>query len=390
MAGADQNLPRTDRSLARRAKICHLIHDDGPGGGPVTVTNHLTYYADYFDVAVIHGGYGRIARVCAELGIPHYQLPLERLSMLPLALFPLVNRLRAINPDVLLLHGQWGAFIGAIAAKLAGIERFIYVAQWPAFYTDWDLWRVVRNRVLEAVPCRFAQRVVAVSRRNYYEFLLRKLVRSDRLVCIPNPVEIDRLPDPSTAQERRASLGFTSEYCNVLSIGRLADQKRVDWLLYSWARVAARGAKAHLWVVGDGPERERLLALTRELQIGHSCTFLGERLNGIEYIAAADIVAMTTMYESFGLVALEAMACGVPVVANQVAGVEDTVRNDIDGYLVPPGDIDAFADALLTLIEHPERRNEMGENGRVRAREFSKRVVMPHYLSLIQTILSHD
>jgi glycosyltransferase involved in cell wall biosynthesis len=371
----------------RRAKICHLIHDDGAGGGPNTVINHLTFYADYFDIEVIHGGSGRIAAACRTLGLRAHWFPIHLFAMLPLMLFPVALKLRRMRPDLLILHGQWGAVFGAIAGKLGGVPRMLYIAQWPSFYTDWDPWRVVRNRIAESVPCRLVDAVVAVSEGNYYQFLLRRLVPEGRLYCISNSLDEERIPQLDAAERNRAALGWNDGRCHVVSVGRIADQKRIDWLLRSWKIVAAEEpAAAHLWIVGDGPDRRAMERLAVSLGVTGTCSFLGAQ-DGITYLSAADIVAMTTLYEGHANIPLEAMACGKPIVANSVDGVTDSFDDGDAGYLVLPGDIDAFAARIIELIRDPGLREKMGARGRDHVRQFAKPVVMTRYLSLIRSVI---
>jgi glycosyltransferase involved in cell wall biosynthesis len=371
-----------------RPKICHLVHLDGPGGGPVVVVDHLKTFAGEFDLSAIHGGSGRIAETCETMGLPHWQLPLERLWKLPWGVSALVARLRKLQPDLVVLHGQWAGPMGTVAARLVGVPRMIYVCHWPSFYTDWDLGRVVRNRLAEALPCRWSDRVVVLSQGNAYQYLIRQLVAPGKLRLIHNSLDPARVPLPERAAEVRRQHAWSDAHVHVVSVGRLSDQKRLDWLLRSWALVIPRAPEARLWIVGAGPEKAALESLAGELGITGTCTLLGPQPKGIEYIAAADLVAMTTLYEGHANLPLEAMACGKALVTNAVDGVTDTVRDGIEGFLVSPGDIDQFAGRLVQLITDPALRRTMGEHGLIRVREFSPEKTMGKYRALIHEVLA--
>lgn len=381
-------MSRPDAPPPQRPKICHLIHLDGAGGGPVVVVDQLKEFAGEFELSAIHGGTGRIAAACEAMGIPHWSLPLARLPQLPLGLPRLIVRLRRLRPDLLVLHGQWAGPVGALAARLAGVPRMIYVCHWPSFYTDWDLGRIVRNRIAEALPCRWADRVVVLSQGNAYQFLIRQLVAPEKLRRIPNSLDPARIPPATRGAEVRARHGWDEKHVHAVSVGRLADQKRLDWLLRSWSLVAAHAPHARLWIVGEGPERPALERLAVELGITGSCTFLGPQPEGMDYLAAADVVAMTTMYEGFGLIPVEAMACGKPIVANSVDGVADTVREGVEGFLVPPGDTVLFAQRLGQLLADPALRQAMAARGAIRVREFSPEKTMHRYRELIHEVLA--
>ena len=368
-------------------KICHILHDDGPGGGPVLIVDQLAATSADFELSVIHGGRGKIAAYCEAAGIPHWQIAIDRKALLPLGFFQLVWTLRKARPDLVVLYGQWAGVLTPAALCIAGVRRSIYSCQWPAFYTDWDLLRVIRNRISEAIPCRWCDRVVAVSRGSWYQYSIRKLAEG-KLSVIHNCVDLDRVPVPERIRAVREAEGWDDTHCHVVSVGRLVDQKRVDWLLRSWRIVQEKRPGARLWIIGSGPEEAALRQLAKDLDIGGTCTFLGSRPNGMEYVAAGDIAAMTTLYEAHGIVALEAMACERPIVASDVDGPRESLRDGIEGFLVPPGDIEGFAEKLLLLIGDPALRKSMGEAGRLRTPEFSVTRTSAEYRRLIDEVLA--
>jgi glycosyltransferase involved in cell wall biosynthesis len=370
-------------------KVCHIIHDDGPGGGPVFIVDQLAAMTGKFDLSVIHGGRGKIAGYCEAARIPHWQVSINRQATLPLGFFQLVQALRKASPDLVLIHGQWAGAVAPAALRLAGVRRSIYCCHWPSFYTDWDLWRVIRNRISEAVPCTWCDRVVAVSRGSWYQYSIRKLA-AGKLRVIHNCVDMNRVPSAEKIRAVRDAHNWDDRHCHVVSVGRLADQKCVDWLLRSWRIVQEQRANARLWIIGSGPEEAALHRLAKELDLGGTCAFLGSRPNGIEYVGAGDIAAMTTLYEAHGIVALEAMACGRPIVVNDVDGPRDSLRDGVEGFLVPPAAIEPFAEKLLLLIDSAPLRKQMGEAGRVRAQDFSVARTSRQYISLIDEVLSED
>ena len=380
-------LVSADSGAISRPLVAHFIHLDGPGGGTRMIALRLSHHAT-FDRMVIHGGYGIIAQTCEDMGIPHVQLPVDSLRKLIIGLPMLVFALRRSRPDVFIMHGQWGGPIGAVAARLAGIKKIIYVARWPAFYTDWDLFRSVRNFIAERIPCKLADRVVVLSNSSFYQYYQRNLAGEEKMRIIPNPVDIDHLPTPEAAARVREFHRWSADHVNVVSVGRISTQKRLDWLLHSWAIVQRERPNARLWIVGDGELTQECTALAASLRIEPTCTFLGLRANGWEFIAAADIVAMTTMYESRGNIVLEAMAAGKPIVASEVDGVRDSISHGVEGLLVRPGDIKKFAESLIDLIDHPNLRAQLGRRGKHRAQDFDLRSIMRQYDDLIDELLT--
>jgi len=378
-----------ESGVARRPLVTHFVHSDGFGGGTRRISLRMRH-CPKFDRMVIHGGRGIIAQTCDEKEIPHIQLPVDSFWKLILGFPRLALALRRTRPDVFIMHGQWGGPIGALAARLAGIKKIVYVARWPAFYTDWDIFRLIRNFIAERIPCRIADRVVVLGASSYYQYFQRHLAGEYKLRIIPNPIDIDRIPTAEAAAKIREMHGWSDENVNVVSVGRISTQKRIDWLLKSWAAVQRQRPNARLWIVGDGELKEECVALAATLGIEATCTFLGFRANGWDYIAAADIVAMTTMYESRGNVMLEAMAAGRPIVASEVDGVRDSISHGVEGLLVRPGDIGKFAHCLMALIDHPNLRSQLGLRGRHRVGDYNFRTIMRQYDDLIDELITES
>ena len=369
-------------------KIAHLLHWDGSGGGPEAVLNLVRgFHEAGVDQVVFHGGMGRLAAGCEALGVPRIQLPLDRKSTLALGFIGLVRALRRTRPDVLLTQGQWAGPIGAIAAAWAGVKT-IYITQWPSFYTDWTPFRAWRNAWAEWIPCRLASRVIALTPSVYYQYLYRGWAGDSKLALIPNVFRQSDTPSPEDAARIRREFGWAQDAIHVVSVGRLADQKRVDWLLQAWAEVHRRCPSARLWIVGDGPERAALERLAKRLGIAGTCVFLGARPRGIAFMAASDVVAMTSLYESCAFVPLEAKACGKPLIANAVDGVRDNVQDGVDGFLVPPNDPAALARRLLELLTDPALRLRMGEAGRAAMAQTDSRAIVARYRELIDEVLA--
>ncbi len=128
-----------------------------------------------------------------------------------------------------------------------------------------------------------------------------------------------------------------------------------------------REVPAVLLLVGDGPERASAQALARRLGLADHVRFLGRQDSAQEILACADVLLLPSELESFGLAALEAMACGVPVVGSDAGGLPEVVHHAETGYLLPVGDVDGMAARTVELLKDDERRRAMGQAGRRRA-----------------------
>lgn len=195
----------------------------------------------------------------------------------------------------------------------------------------------------------------------------------DRVHIVPCGVELDRFrPDP---RRRPSPFWNGSGLRRVVSLGRLVPRKGVDVVV----RALAQLPDAELVIAGGPdataldrfPEALRLREVARAAGVEKRVRLIGrlDRDRSAELLASADVVAITPQYEPFGMVPLEAMASGRPVVGTAVGGLLDSVADGVTGILVPPGNPDATAAALRTLLDDPVRADTMGAAGRRRVEE---------------------
>lgn len=216
---------------------------------------------------------------------------------------------------------------------------------------------------LEAKHAQRADLVITVSR--YCAARLEALYRVKNAVIVPELIDLDAWierfhanpasPDPSK---------FT-----VLSVCRFYPRKRLDVLLSAVERLSGTIPQLEIRIVGNGPQRGRLHEIARRLRLESVVHWLGDiSLSRLarEY-NRADVFCLPSAQEGFGIVFLEAMAAGKPIVAARAAAVPEVVRH---GILVDPGDSDALADALLHLYRHPEIRQSSGCAGRRDVEQF--------------------
>lgn len=200
-------------------------------------------------------------------------------------------------------------------------------------------------------------------------------VPSDAVRVVPLGVDLEhfRPLDRAAARERA---GFAPHERVVLAVGRIEPLKGLDTLIRAVAVMPDRSDVVIAIIGGDEraePELERLRAVAAECGVSDALRLLGSRPHEElpVYYNAADVVAVPSFYESFGLVAVEAMACGVPVVASRVGGLASTVLDGRTGYLVPWRAPERFAEPLDRLLGDPALRERMGAAAVAHMREYS-------------------
>ena len=145
---------------------------------------------------------------------------------------------------------------------------------------------------------------------------------------------------------------------------------------------------AKLVMVGDGPDRSAAEWLARRKGVDRDVLFLGKQDRIYEALAQADLFLLPSELESFGLAALEAMACEVPVIATNVGGVPEVVTHGVDGYLAPVGDVTAAARYAIALLSAPERAREMSQKARASARaRYCSTKIIPLYEAYYRSVL---
>jgi D-inositol-3-phosphate glycosyltransferase len=228
--------------------------------------------------------------------------------------------------------------------------------------------------------------VATPAEQSQLEFLYRTDTR--KMVTIPPGVDTSHFY-PIPADEAKAVIGVPPEDRLLLFVGRIEPLKGIETLIRAMAYVNENKLLVdcpecphYLAVIGGDPnltnqdmsgEMARLQKLCQELGIGDTVIFLGKRSQDSlpYYYSAADVVIVPSHYESFGMVALEAMACGTPVVASQVGGLAFLVQDGVTGYVVPDDDPAALGDRLAQLILNQDLRQKLGEQATYYAQDYS-------------------
>jgi glycosyltransferase involved in cell wall biosynthesis len=208
----------------------------------------------------------------------------------------------------------------------------------------------------------------------------------EKVLHLPNgiwPLAVSRDAD------LRAELGIPASAPLVVSVSVLRAQKALDVLVRAAQRVHAAIPEVRVLIVGDGPERDNLTRLVRELALEEVVLFTGHRSDIGDVLAASDVVALSSAFEGSPLALMESMGAGKPVVATRVGGVPEIARDGIDGLLVPPGDSDALALALTTLLRDPDLRARLGAAGRERQRsEYDIHVMVQRLEHLYESLFA--
>ncbi|MBS0210504.1 MAG: glycosyltransferase [Planctomycetes bacterium] len=187
---------------------------------------------------------------------------------------------------------------------------------------------------------------------------------ASRVFVIPNGVDTGRFRPLPANETLRASLGLSAEEPVATIVAALRPEKNHELFLNIAAQVHRRLPEARFLVIGDGPRRGELEALSRQLCLDSAVRFLGTRADVPELLALSDTLVLTSHMEANPVSILEAMACGKPVIATQVGSIPETVRHGVNGLMAPAGDLDGLADHVYALLSDRKRAAQMGHQGR--------------------------
>ncbi|RMG69965.1 MAG: glycosyltransferase family 1 protein [Chloroflexi bacterium] len=231
---------------------------------------------------------------------------------------------------------------------------------------------------VETQIVNWADRIIAATQAEQAQLLW--LYRTDRrkIVVIPPGVDLKRF-HPLPKDQAKRQIGVDENNHLLLFVGRIEPLKAVDTILEAVALIHQYHPNLCVGIIGGNPknpadaELNRLQMLAQSLCIDGIVNFLGAKDHNLLplYYAAASIVIVPSDYESFGMVALEAMASGTPVIASEVGGLAFLVRDEETGFLVPARDPSALANGIRTILTQPEKRKELGENAVALAHQYT-------------------
>lgn len=333
--------------MARR--ILLLITDLEVGGTPTVVRELAVRLREpgRLEVGVAClAPWGPVADQLRDAGVAVTPLGARSVLSLPLVCRRLVRLVRGGRFDTVLSFLVHANAVAALAARRCPGARFHQSVQTTQPRPAWH-WRVQRW------AARSAERVVVPSPSVARVAAKRSGIPLDKFTVIPNAVDP---ADYATVRPPTDGAPFPIGF-----LGRLDPVKRVPDLVEATAKL---GGLVHLHVFGDGPDRPAIERRIAGLGAGAYVTMHGGVARPQDALRRVGLLVLSSEAEGFGLVLIEAMAAGVPVVATDVDGIRDVVDDGVTGTLVPPGSPDALAAAIRTLVESPDLRRRRSAAGR--------------------------
>jgi glycosyltransferase involved in cell wall biosynthesis len=317
-------------------------------------------------------GEGSMSFVAEELGVPVVHVPhLSReisVAADALSVYHLVRTIRRERPHILHTHTAKAGAVGRIAALLAGDARppiVVHTFHGHVLQGYFSGAKAAFFRLVERRLAASTTRLVAVSPEVRDDLVELGVAGPEKFAVVRLGIELERRTGATSdaRRELRRLFGIPADGFVVGWIGRMTAVKRLPLVLEGFRRLLELGVDATLCLVGAGPDRDEAERLAHRLGVMKHCLFVGYQRDVAPYYEVFDTLLLPSANEGTPVVVIEALAAGRPVVATDVGGVADVVRDGTDGFLVPSGDADALADRLARLAGDPALRRSMGAAG---------------------------
>jgi len=377
-----------------RLHVLFFTSSLGGGGAEMhllRVMNALDRSRFRVSVALAQAGGAYEDRAARDVHVHH--LPTGRVDSSTLrmarAVLPLRRCIRRERPHVVCsMLGHANVAAALAVARLRDEPKLVLGVQNALSSNYADSWHPAKRFVFAVMPWLYptADRVVALS-RGVAEDLTALLPAVDRPEVIYNAgvdAEVKRKAEQSLPEETAHA-----DQPLVVACGRLTEQKGFPFLLRAFARLR-EAVPARLRILGEGAEREHLERLTSRLGVATHVQMPGFVDNPYRHMAAADVFALSSLWEGFGNVVVEAMASGTATVATDCPhGPDEIIEHEKTGLLVPPSDVGALAQALRRLLTDEALRHQIAEAGRERAQDFSAECIADSYGNLFEEVVQH-
>lgn len=342
-----------------KKRLMQITHDLAIGGLQQVVVNLCrSINKEKFHISVVcMRSLGEFAGEVRDLGIQVYHLPQKENGTNYFAFVHLARLLKEKKIEIIHTHNTQPFVEGTIAAKLAGVKTIVHTEHARDFPDK------KRYMLAEFFASLFANKVVGVSDhtvRNLYKF---EKISLKKLIKIENGICGEKFQGQIDKAKKKNELEITVKG-PVIGVGvRLTDQKGISFLLQAMPTVIRAFPEVLLIIAGKGLLEYQLKKECFEIGINHNVRFLGPRTDIHELLQVFDLYVLPSIWEGLPMVLLEAMAAGCPIVATDVGGVSDAVKNGINGSLVRPADPAHLSQEIIRILKNDKLRAEYRENG---------------------------
>jgi len=355
--------------MADCRKVLWLIKGLGVGGAEKLLVMSLPYLNwkvfDY-QLAFFLKSKSQLVPEFERAGVPVFCLNSES-SLDFRVLFRLVRLLRKQEIDILHVFSPYAGIVGRLAARLAGVKAVVYTEHSTLENQN------ALGRVGNILTYPLNNATIGVSQAVLHSVLRWQLVRRGTFQTIHNGVDLNALDTNRVSPDQiKKSLGIDPQHRVVGNVANLRPAKGHMYLLQAARLVLNQYPEVTFVVVGRETVKgylRQLEEVAERLDIRDRILFTGFRPDAIQITSAFDVFVLSSLWEGFGIVLLEAMALGKPVIGTRVGGIPEVIEDGVNGYLVEPRNPQQLADKTVQLLVDETRRSQMGHKGIQRVRD---------------------
>lgn len=372
-----------------RTKVVHIITKLDLGGAQQNTLFTVAHLArSRYDPVLISGTNGLLVEDAKKLDDVKVYLLTELVREIRpikdlIALFKIRNILKELKKDnvkeesesnsQIIVHthsvkagvlGRWAAYMAGVKIIISSIHGFSFNDYQPSLVRAFYIY-------LEKLTSIITTKFVAVSNADIEKGIRNKIFTKDKVRLIRSGIDISRFMNKNHNRLRkRKELGIEVEIPVVAMIACFKPQKSPLDFVKVAKIISDEIPDACFLIVGDGVIRSKIENLIEKISMEDKIILLGWRRDIPEILSCIDILVLTSLWEGLPRVFPQAMASGIPVVATEVDGAPEAIKNGVTGFLLQPRDIKGMAERIISLIRNPDRAREMGEEGRKSVGEF--------------------
>lgn len=349
-------------------KVAHVITGLGIGGAErflrtlAVAVDRSKYDLQFF--CVVSGG--KLIPEIEKLGYQVHVIPCYNWDRkIPFRfvltnIWKLIRIFRREKFDIIHTHLYRANMIGRIAAILAGVP-YLYATE-----HNTNSWKKPADIFWDRLLAKFSNKIIAVSDYVRYFTISQERLDPQKVATLWHGIWLRDFDEVNSRLETRDRLGFHSSQPVIGSIGRLVPQKGYNFFIESIPTILNKFPDAQFMIVGDGPLKDELTEQAKYLGLDSNLTLTGFRKDIPYLLKAMDIFALFSLWEGFGIVLIEAMACSLPIVATNVGPIPEVVIHEETGLLIEPEKPKEISKAIIKLLENPQLIRQFGANGRKR------------------------
>lgn len=291
------------------------------------------------------------------------------------------------NADLVVSFLDFVNIITVISSFFVGKNLNLIISErnQPSFESQFSNFSKFRKLLIK-LCYPFADKIVTVSDGVANALEEQFFIKKDKLTTIYNPVEITNIRKKSLFEATHDF--FDAKYFTIISVGRLEEQKNYELLINAFYKVQKKIDKSKLLILGKGCLENKLKKQVERLGLNNHVDFVGFQDNPYAWIKKSNLFVLSSNFEGFPNVILEAMACGIPIISTDCpSGPNELITDNVDGILVPVGDADKLAAAIMRLHTDHDLLLKLTVNGEIKAEEYDVGIIIAKYESIFDEIL---